>query len=175
MEGCYGEEGKEGESGQKNENPEEEVAFRGYAARGGPGESWGLWLFAPLSARSAPRRVAVVVDPVAVGPDVLPESAVRKAHRFAASGTPMVIVRKTAWNSCISAHHQASPNLSFCYFLRVVGGSHDRPDAATSKQKHQAYMPAMWLLDGARAGRCRPQFPDDPTPDFQVLGLRPID
>ena len=32
MEGCYGEEGKEGESGQKNETPEEEVEFQGYAA-----------------------------------------------------------------------------------------------------------------------------------------------
>jgi len=42
MEGCYGEEGKEGESGQKDETPQEEVEFKGYAAPRGPGESRGL-------------------------------------------------------------------------------------------------------------------------------------
>jgi hypothetical protein len=41
MESCHGEEGKED---QKNKSPEEEVEFEGYAALGGPGESWGLWL-----------------------------------------------------------------------------------------------------------------------------------
>ena len=44
--------------------------------------------------RSAPRRVAVVVDPVAVVPDVLPKSAVCKTDWFAPSGAPMVTTSK---------------------------------------------------------------------------------
>ena len=39
---------------------------------------------------AASRQGHLGIDPGAVVPDVLPESAVRKAHRFVANGTPMV-------------------------------------------------------------------------------------